>query len=415
MSYVLNQLFKYRWLIVIAFLFTSRLVLLSSEAAMAAPTTSDKVTLHSVTYDGLKTIRFQYSAQAKSYADSYQLRFSMATTDSNNLVYTTLGSKEEQLTQTVTNGFYTLALANDLTIKKAKSAKGTLELVKGGNEIVSTTSLNGTGEQILGAGIKAPPASTAIPTAKPADTAALKEGAKTATAIGRTSQGLIKPEINPTLRITKVNDTYKADLVWKAVDNVTKYTIQPSTPDAIPLEINDPNDRTSLSLTEAKYHIYHLADVKSKGDLATEYTVSATLTDGTVTSGTTRHIDTVVAPTEFGLVSNIGEYASNIVSFALPIGIILAVLMTIYAGSKLMWDSADPEELKKSREIMGGAIIGIMLLMFARVLANFLALEPIGFTSEDKYTDYATNVTNTVGSQEVPNTFLENLFQRVNR
>jgi len=87
-----------------------------------------------------------------------------------------------------------------------------------------------------------------------------------------------------------------------------------------------------------------------------------------------------LAPTEFGLVANLGQYATNIMRYALPLGIALAVIMTIYAGILFMISQGQPDRIKDSQEIIQGAILGLVILIMARFMVNFLILpgsEPV--------------------------------------
>lgn len=87
-----------------------------------------------------------------------------------------------------------------------------------------------------------------------------------------------------------------------------------------------------------------------------------------------------LAPTEFGLMQGLGRYATNIMKYALPLGIALAIIMTIYAGILFMLSQGQPDRIKDAQEIIQGAILGLVVLIMARFMVNFLILpgsEPV--------------------------------------
>lgn len=84
-----------------------------------------------------------------------------------------------------------------------------------------------------------------------------------------------------------------------------------------------------------------------------------------------------LAPTEFGPVENLGQYATKIMGYALPLGMALAVIMTIYAGILFMVSQGQPDRIKDAQEIIQGAILGLAVLIMARFLVNFLILPSI--------------------------------------
>lgn len=81
---------------------------------------------------------------------------------------------------------------------------------------------------------------------------------------------------------------------------------------------------------------------------------------------------TVLAPTEFGAITDLGEYAKQIMKFALPLGIALSILMTIYAGILLMLSQGSPDRVKDAQEIIQGAVLGLTILILSRLLVDFL-------------------------------------------
>lgn len=87
--------------------------------------------------------------------------------------------------------------------------------------------------------------------------------------------------------------------------------------------------------------------------------------------------DRVSAQTEFGNITNLGDYVKRIMAYALPIAVALAVLMTIYAGFLLMWFAGNPEKTKEAGEVIQGALIGLTIIILSRVLVDFLLLPDV--------------------------------------
>lgn len=107
-------------------------------------------------------------------------------------------------------------------------------------------------------------------------------------------------------------------------------------------------------------------------------------TDTTTTTGNTgegKPDDIVKAPTEFGLVANLSEYADQIMKYALPLGIVLAIIMCMYAGVVILWGAGSPELNKTGTEIIQGAIIGLVVLLLSRMIVDFLVLKPLDYQS----------------------------------
>lgn len=95
----------------------------------------------------------------------------------------------------------------------------------------------------------------------------------------------------------------------------------------------------------------------------------------TIASDNAIDSEVVRAPTEFGNVANLGEYAGRIMKYALPLGIALAVLMTIYAGIMFMLSQGSPDKVKEAQEIIQGAIVGLVLLIMIRLLIDFFFID----------------------------------------
>lgn len=82
--------------------------------------------------------------------------------------------------------------------------------------------------------------------------------------------------------------------------------------------------------------------------------------------------DTVTAPTEFGPLTSLGSYMEKIMKYALPLGIALATLSTIYGGIVFMLSQGQPDKIKDGQEIIQGAVVGLIVLILARLLATYL-------------------------------------------
>lgn len=66
--------------------------------------------------------------------------------------------------------------------------------------------------------------------------------------------------------------------------------------------------------------------------------------------------------------SSFADYTNRIYQFAVVIGISLAVLMIIFAGYKYMSSSGDPQSLAEAKEILIGAIVGLILILLTRLI-----------------------------------------------
>lgn len=68
----------------------------------------------------------------------------------------------------------------------------------------------------------------------------------------------------------------------------------------------------------------------------------------------------------------LAEYLGCIYRFATILAIGLAILMIIWGGYKYMASQGNPDALAEAKEIIVGAIIGLVLLIFARLLLTFV-------------------------------------------
>jgi hypothetical protein len=66
--------------------------------------------------------------------------------------------------------------------------------------------------------------------------------------------------------------------------------------------------------------------------------------------------------------SNFADYTNRIYQFAVVIGISLAVLMIIFGGYKYMASSGDPQSIAEAKEILIGAVVGLVLILLTRLI-----------------------------------------------
>lgn len=88
--------------------------------------------------------------------------------------------------------------------------------------------------------------------------------------------------------------------------------------------------------------------------------------------------DLVVAKTEFGNFADLGDYAGKIMQYALPLGIALSIIMSLYAGIRYMLSQGQPDKVKEAHEVIQGAVLGLIVLIMARYLVNFLFVPTTG-------------------------------------
>ena len=72
--------------------------------------------------------------------------------------------------------------------------------------------------------------------------------------------------------------------------------------------------------------------------------------------------------TDFGEVSNIGDYLSAVLKWVVPLIGGLAVLMLIYAGYIYMTSQGNPEALGRAKDIIIGVVTGILLLFLIEII-----------------------------------------------
>ncbi len=83
----------------------------------------------------------------------------------------------------------------------------------------------------------------------------------------------------------------------------------------------------------------------------------------------------VAALTEFGEITNLGSYFKQIMRYALPLGVALAIIMSTYAGIVFMMSQGEPDKVKEAQEIIQGAIVGLLVLILSRLLVDFLVVD----------------------------------------
>jgi hypothetical protein len=69
------------------------------------------------------------------------------------------------------------------------------------------------------------------------------------------------------------------------------------------------------------------------------------------------------------------EFVSQILGWAVVVGIGVSFLMIIFSGFQITTASGDPKRVKAAQELLTAAISGLLLIVFSIILLNF-----IGFT-----------------------------------
>jgi len=67
------------------------------------------------------------------------------------------------------------------------------------------------------------------------------------------------------------------------------------------------------------------------------------------------------------------QYISMIYNLSITLSIILATIMIVYGGYKYMTSSGNPETLAESKDIIFGAIVGLILLILAALLLQTIS------------------------------------------
>lgn len=66
--------------------------------------------------------------------------------------------------------------------------------------------------------------------------------------------------------------------------------------------------------------------------------------------------------------TSFADYVNRIYNYAVVIGISLAILMIIFAGYKYMSSAGDPQSLAEAKEVLIGAIVGLVLILLTRLI-----------------------------------------------
>lgn len=74
------------------------------------------------------------------------------------------------------------------------------------------------------------------------------------------------------------------------------------------------------------------------------------------------------------------QYISMIYTLSITLAIILAVIMVIYGGYKYMTSAGNPETLAEAKDIITGAIVGLVLLILAALLLHTIDPNILGFS-----------------------------------
>jgi hypothetical protein len=163
----------------------------------------------------------------------------------------------------------------------------------------------------------------------------------------------------------RLNEQDQPTLRWNEVPGATKYCIFYKVPYA----------EQCVDKADIDFPLYTKfgKDIDPKAT----FTVTAKDKDGKDIPGATATSSVglngvVTAQTEFGNFTGLGDYATKIMQYALPVGITLAIIMTIYAGIQYMLSQGSPDKIKDAQEILQGAVLGLIVLIMARFLVNFL-------------------------------------------
>lgn len=76
--------------------------------------------------------------------------------------------------------------------------------------------------------------------------------------------------------------------------------------------------------------------------------------------------------------SAFADYIGMIYNLAITLSIILATVMVIYGGYRYMTSSGNPETLAEAKDIITGAIIGLVLLVLAALILRTISPDIVG-------------------------------------
>lgn len=98
--------------------------------------------------------------------------------------------------------------------------------------------------------------------------------------------------------------------------------------------------------------------------------ISALLAQATSTTGTTAAVS--VPELGSGTFSSIGDYlAALITNYGIPIAVMAAVIVIVYAGFVYIHSGGSPDATGTAKELITGAIVGLITLL---LIGYFLAL-----------------------------------------
>ena len=78
---------------------------------------------------------------------------------------------------------------------------------------------------------------------------------------------------------------------------------------------------------------------------------------------------------------SLGEYIPVIYNFFVVLGVSLAILVIIFAGYKYMMSSGDPQSLEESKELLVGAIVGLILIFLTRLILGSIDARLLQFNT----------------------------------
>ena len=197
------------------------------------------------------------------------------------------------------------------------------------------------------------------------------------------------PEFNVTLRVTKESDdTTVGSLSFSPVKDATVYQVYKEEDPGIVSYFSAGDlqkGRGTVNLDPAKFPNISATDIfvveaYKGGDKGVDYNkplserVKALLT--MIARGSTlgKGQGTVRALTEFGPVTGLSDYLSYIFKYALPIGAILSILVTMWAGVRVLFNPGSPEKTKAAFDDIKGTILGLVLLIFTHLLYQSLKI-----------------------------------------
>lgn len=92
---------------------------------------------------------------------------------------------------------------------------------------------------------------------------------------------------------------------------------------------------------------------------------------GPANSGVNTALGCLSAGSPVGLIT-------EILNWAVVLGIGISLLMIIFAGFQITTASGDPKRVKAGQELITSAISGLLLIIFSIVLLNFIGVKLLG-------------------------------------